>query len=388
MGRQRGGERYLGPYTVGDGRWRVVYVPAGGTYKADGVSFTFATESAAKAKLAEGRRELRDEGLTVGALVEGYAEHLTAKGNNQEGVKVATKRVVSIVGGEETMPLSQVTPATAREWFLRAAKRTVRRLVRDAAGWPVSDPDGKPLYEEKQVSPTTSSQALVEVRSAWNWGIGRGMVKTNPWTAVKPLGHRRRRKAQHHRDEARAFLDEAVAQARDGGESALCLATALTLGARPGEVLYRQVRDLDDNGATLCIDESKTDASARRLAIPAFLQPLLAALAAGKEPTDYLFAHRGESVLLKAAERICQRAGVPRTVPYALRGTHASLSVEEGATSEVVAAALGHRSATTTEGHYIRPQALSAARQRRAAKALGTEEIPVIPLFGRAKAAR
>jgi len=69
MGRKRGGERYLGPYAVGDGRWRVVYVPAGGTYKADGVSFTFATESAAKAKLAEGRRELRDEGLTVGALV-------------------------------------------------------------------------------------------------------------------------------------------------------------------------------------------------------------------------------------------------------------------------------------------------------------------------------
>jgi hypothetical protein len=134
MGRKRGGERYLGPYAVGDGRWRVVYVPAGGTYRADGVSFTFPTAGEARAKIAEGRRELRDEGLTVGPLIEGYQAYLTAKGNNEEGVNVAAKRLRSILGGEETRPLSQVTPATAREWFGRAAARTVRRLVRDAAG--------------------------------------------------------------------------------------------------------------------------------------------------------------------------------------------------------------------------------------------------------------
>jgi len=51
---------------------------------------------------------------------------------------------------------------------------------------------------------------------------------------------------------------------------------------------------------------------------------------------------------------VCERAGVPAVCPQSLRGMHATLALEGGATHTAVAAALGHSSfaITATNSHF------------------------------------
>src|SRR5205814_4834774 len=78
-------------------------------------------------------------------------------------------------------------------------------------------------------------------------------------------------------------------------------------------------------------------------------------------PTDHLF---------KRLHKFCKLADVPIVCPHSLRGLHSSLAVEGGATSAIVAAALGHGSDAITLKHYIAPSAVAAARSSRVSAAL------------------
>ena len=62
---------------------------------------------------------------------------------------------------------------------------------------------------------------------------------------------------------------------------------------------------------------------------------------------------------------------MPVVPPHWLRGTHASLAMTAGATGDLVAAALGHESFTTTERHYARAEAIAGATQVGALRELG-----------------
>jgi len=53
-----------------------------------------------------------------------------------------------------------------------------------------------------------------------------------------------------------------------------------------------------------------------------------------------------------------------------MRGLHGTLATERGITGSVVATALGHESARTTFRSYAKPEAVSAANQRRALRVL------------------
>jgi len=89
-------------------------------------------------------------------------------------------------------------------------------------------------------------------------------------------------------------------------------------------------------------------------------------LARGKEPGDRLFdPTANRHWVLRAVQRICRAAGVPKVPAHGLQGTHATLAVGAGATSHLVAAALGHESFTTTARHYARPDAIESAQQER-----------------------
>jgi hypothetical protein len=50
---------------------------------------------------------------------------------------------------------------------------------------------------------------------------------------------------------------------------------------------------------------------------------------------------------------------------HGMRGLHGTLAVERGATTHVVAQALGHESETTTRKSYIAREAITGADQRR-----------------------
>jgi integrase len=84
------------------------------------------------------------------------------------------------------------------------------------------------------------------------------------------------------------------------------------------------------------------------------------------EPPYLLFkAKAGRYWLLRSVQRICKEAGVPIVPAHGLRGTHATLAVDAGATSHLVAAALGHESFSTTARHYARAEAIEGAQQNR-----------------------
>jgi integrase len=376
MGRRKRGERVLGPYDLGDGRWRIIHVNAAG----ERVPVHFASEAQARAKAAEARRELRDEGRTVGAAIAGYLADLGSR-TTRLTVDNFEAHIKKLFLGEEDRVVTAVTPALARDWYERLTRLTNRRRVRDAGGWPLLGADGRQLYEEQALSPTTHHKALARGRAVFQWAVERGWIRSNPFATVRPIGRARRGKLQHHRDEARRFFDACLRLAVAGDQSATVLATQLLLGCRPSEITDRRVRDLDNGGRTLVIDYGKTDAAARRLALPPVIQPVLLALAGDRPAEDYLFSRcRGDGTLIKAIERVCRAAGLPRIVPYSLRGTHSSLAVEEGATSAIVARALGHTSAVMTETHYIRPGLVSETTRARAqAELLSSETISAVP---------
>ena len=63
--------------------------------------------------------------------------------------------------------------------------------------------------------------------------------------------------------------------------------------------------------------------------------------------------------------RLCQRAGVPTVCTHSLRGLWATLAVQSGAASHVVAANLGHHSFQVTERHYAQGAAVKNAATAR-----------------------
>jgi integrase len=63
-------------------------------------------------------------------------------------------------------------------------------------------------------------------------------------------------------------------------------------------------------------------------------------------------------------KRICRQARIPEVCPHGLRGTHASIARERGATSHLIATAVGHESFGVTERHYLRPGLEGQVQQR------------------------
>lgn len=147
------------------------------------------------------------------------------------------------------------------------------------------------------------------------------------------------------------------------------------LGLRQGEVAVRIARDVDDEGRVLWIPSGKTINARRRLKVPEHLQPLVVALARSQRPDglvfypeDIVFHH---SYYVNYLRRLCRTAGVPEVVPHSLRGLHATLALDGGATADAVAKALGHGSFAITRQHYASPSSVDNARSGRVAATLG-----------------
>jgi len=150
--------------------------------------------------------------------------------------------------------------------------------------------------------------------------------------------------------------------------------TAFLLGLRASEVTDRVVRDLDDDGRLLWIEFGKTRRSRRTLEVPALLRPYLLALAKGRTPDAQLISRtvsqrsgkkRDRYWLAHHVERLCAQAEVPVVCTQSLRGLHASVATDAGATSHVVASALGHSSPAVTHAHYIDNATARRVRTRR-----------------------
>jgi integrase len=332
--------RVHGPYRHHD-RWRIKIIER----RTGRVTHqSFSTEDEARAALRSLRRALAlESGISVADALNEYEKHLTVKGNKRRTVLTTMYRLRRFFGSVGKLAVIGLTPAAGQKLYDSFAQRTTKR--------------GRPM------SVDSSRNTLAEAKTFLAWAVTKRWARGNALAEVKGVGKRRRGKPQLTVDEARRWLAVGMEMAANE-ERAVTAVMALLMGMRASEIADRIVRNLDDDGRLLWITDAKTQAGIRRLQVPPQLQPLLRRIAANKPPTDRLFGPKASRyTVLRYVQRICKAAGVPVVSPHGLRGTHASLAMTAGATGDLVAAALGHESFTTTERHYARPEAVAAAQQ-------------------------
>lgn len=241
--------------------------------------------------------------------------------------------------------------------------------IEDVAVADVTPSMAQKAYDDLVASGTkvdTHRNCLKAARSMFRWAKSKEYADGDPMADIAGVGRRKKGKEQLRIDEARKVLARAIMLGESGDNSAIAVATVLLLGLRASECVRIEARDLDDNGTMLVVPKSKTEAGVRRLLIPEVLQPLLKSLA----KTGPLFPEKTRYWVYHHVGRICKESGVTEVCPHGLRGTHATIATMGGASSDIVAASLGHSSARVTEEHYIKPGVAEAARNRQAWKVL------------------
>jgi integrase len=227
------------------------------------------------------------------------------------------------------------------------------------------------LYDERTGAVDTHRNGLAVCKAFGVWCVKRKWLKSNPFAEVKGRGRRKKGKKQLRIEESRTVID-VCAERLGFDDGAVCTLAYLLLSTRNGEVVLADVRDVDDAGRMFWVPDSKTEAGRRQIEVPAVLQAGLLRLAADRKPDEPLFAHastraRPQDWAREQVWRICKLARVPTVGPHGLRGTHATIANSAGATSELVAATLGHASTgITTGGAYIDKRQAEAAARRRA----------------------
>ena len=342
--RRREPPRVVGPYYERK-RWRIVVIEHG-TRKS-----VFAPTEAEALKLKKQfEKEITGPAMrTVGEVIEAFlAERMRAGDWRPASERSTRARLNLFFGSVRDLDIGMITARRAAALY-QAAIETVTRFGRPA-------------------SVATHRLQLRMAKRLFRWAVKRGLVASNPFVDVDPVGRVNVGKRQLRLDEARTFADTALrmwAEKRD--PLALAAACALFMGLRASEILDRRARDLDAGGTLLVIEDGKTKNAARSPKIPAVLRPHLLELARGRGPEDLLIVgfngqRRRYPTLHKKVQQICRAAGVPVVCTHSLRGCNATFALEAGATSEAVARSLGHGSFEVTKRHYAKADAIGNAQ--------------------------
>jgi integrase len=339
--------RVLGPYRNGD-KWRLVIFEDSGRKSV----LTHSLEEAEKTK-ARLLQLFEDRSLvTIGDAIEQWLAHKEQAGIKPVSVRLMRKRLRPFLPLDTT--LGALTPQHAAKLYLDETKREGRAGI---------------------IRPATHHKTLVFTKELFSWAVEQGFIRENPFVKVKPIGRASAGKLQLREDEARR-LNSVLIEASEHDNAALALLVQLVMALRSGEVLGLRARDLDADSTVLVVEGTKTRNARRRLEIKsAPLRDLLSRHCAKLTPSDLIFGN-GRSLpyhtnrLHKALQRYCVKAGVPVVCPHSLRGLHSSLAVTRGASSKLVAEALGHGTDAVTRKHYISPEAMDSARTTRIAEAL------------------
>jgi integrase len=343
MARRREGDRVLGPYKERD-KWRIVIAEEGG----ERLSHFFATEGEASAAIRIARRDLeRIAGITVKEALEKYEIHQREEKRDKIQSVLDTIYRLGLLFTDGDALLSGLTPTRCGLLLSNLKQRNTKY--------------GKPFAVD------SLKNILAESKTFMNWCVeSQGWLKSNPLMKLQVEGKRRHRKFQLHYDEARRWMDRALELAEAGDVGAVAALVALFMGFRATEIVIRVVRDLDDRGRILVVEDAKTEAGNRRVKVPPVLRPFLKQLAQGKGPDDRLFGHHWRDWVRKSVRRICREVGVPEVSAQSLRGLNASIRMEESSESPTdIARALGHSSASTTLQSYATRESAAAGRQNR-----------------------
>jgi integrase len=332
------GARVFGPYQSA-GRWRVICVLAGAR-KAQ----IFASRDEAQAAADSLRASVPSAAaLSLGAALDEYLSEKRRQGLRPLSLRNLESKLRRHLDADAS--LAQLDAAQAQALYL---------------GW------------TQTLAVATQRMILRYARGFFAWCVGRRYLAVSPFAEVRPVGTPRRGKPQLRIDEARQLYAHLLAKSEAGDDRALGLVLMLLLGLRTAEVKALAVRDVDADGSHLCVAmgeyAGKTAHAPRRLQVAqAGLRDLLLARRQARPGDAPLLGGAeglGEKALPSQLARACRALSLPRVCPHSLRGLHASLAVEHGASIEHVAAALGHSHAKVTQQHYLAPGSEQLARAR------------------------
>jgi integrase len=306
----------------------------------------------AKARLLADLSE--KDGKTIGGSLDEYRSYrINFRGVKPYSADEHTRHLRALLPLD--WPIISLTPEKAEGLYMAYADSPNKR-------------NGKPL------SPNTHHWVLLVAKCWAKWCVKMGYLPKSPFAAVEPKGKLNAGKPQHTVDEAQRFNTFLLERTAAGDHAAVGVLLMLHLGLRKGEVAARVSRDLDADGTILIIPFGKTESSRRRVKVPQWLQPILKSMTKGKAPADRIFTVEGRATSggywWRKVQEYCEQAGVPKVCPHSLRGLHATLAIEEGATSEAVARALGHTSFAMTAKHYASADSVVNARLARAGQLL------------------
>lgn len=354
MARRYVGERVWGPYRRRDGRWQIEHRTGQG--KGGRVVSVFPTKDDAEKVAGELRALIVPAASSFTVAIQAYEKHLVQKGNKPVSYKETLRRLRLFFDGVMEVRLDLLTQPRAQ------------RIYDSMTG---------------KYSADTHRNILLEARSFMRWCLSKKWITGNPLDGIQGVGKRKHGKAQLRVDEARRWAMKALALAEreDGAVAAILTGW---MGLRASEVCKRRVRDLDDNGRLLWIEDTKTEAGRRTLEVPPFLRPHLRRLAgllpAGRDGMEPLFpADRSSSGFHDRGwpcdwvQRICIAAELPEVTAHGMRGLHATLGAIGWSGLDATAARLGHEDASTTERSYASREAVASARHRGAVDLLGID---------------
>lgn len=323
--RQRRGGVY-GPYQHRR-QWRVDVVGADGRRSVG----LYETEAEALGVIRSAREKLGlVSGITVQEALDKYEMYQRyEKENKPRSVEATRLRLKRFLGPVAALRLRQLTEDRCASLY--------RALVAELAA-------------------DTHRNCLAEAKTWARWCIKKGWLTKSPLERVEGQGRRRRGKAQLRVNEARAWLEKAVELAEAGDDGAVAAMCCLFLGMRTTEVVERVGRDLDNGGALLWIDDSKTEAGRRVVEVPELLRGPLRRVASAADPGLALFPHDRHWVR-KQVQRVCRLAGVKRTTAHGMRGTIATIAVDAGLRLQDISRGLGHADTKITQAAYVQADA-------------------------------
>ena len=284
--------------------------------------------------------------MTIGAAIDRYQVHLREKGNKEASYEGTPLRLRLFFKTVLQSPLSSLSERRCQSLYdalrTRPSPRTARPLAVD-----------------------THRAYLADARSFGRWAVKAKLLRDNPLAQIEGMGRRRRGKPQLRHDEAKAWLRKAQELADGAQPGAVAAMMSLLLGLRCGEIVNREVRDLDHGGSVLWIPDSKTEAGRRMVKVPDTLKRYLLNLSRNKQPHDRLFGKHDRDWPRHWVKKLCRLARVPEVCAHSMRGLHATLAIEAGASPDVVARSLGHESASMTLSAYAAPGSAKAATASR-----------------------
>ncbi len=236
----------------------------------------------------------------------------------------------------------------------------------------------------------TAARSLAVLAAMLQFGVGRGLLPSNPGRGVKPYKGEKKERFLSEAEVSRLAETLATMEAEHALPAVAAAAIRLLLltGCRKNEILSLRWEWIDFDRGGLCLPDSKAGARTIPLAAPAL--EILAGLPRSSEWVLPAAKGDGHYVGLgKAWERVRRRAGLDGVRTHDLRHSFASFAVADGATLYLVGKVLGHRQARTTEVYaHLADDPVRAVTDRTAARIAaamkngGGESAEVVELQG------